>query len=84
MASSTKSLHTANKTHYRLFMRLTRVGPKQAWPYKPTKESVFCSKTIDPGLFQSETFEMAQRLFQKIGKVVKKKKVKSELTKIVS
>jgi hypothetical protein len=86
MASLMKSVLNGHKrTHYQLYMRLTRVVKETSGSYlKPERARVYCTKTIDPAFIQSETFELAQKLIAKMGKVVKTKKVKSEPSTIVS
>ena len=82
MASQTKSSKSVhNKTHYQLYMRLVRIGPHRDWPDKPTRETVYCTKTIDPNFILSESTDMIQRLVSKISEVVKPSKQKPPQTK---
>lgn len=70
MASPTKSSQSVkNKTHYQLYMRLARIGPAKDWPDKPTRETVYCTKTIDPNHILLESASMIQRLMSKINQV---------------
>lgn len=73
MVSSTKSENTDKKVQYQLYMRIMKVikPSKDSFYQKPKRTRVYCSKIIDPAFFQSEAFDMAQRLFQKMGKVEK-------------
>lgn len=59
----------AKKVKYQLYMRLARIE-KQDTYFKPHRETVYCTKTIDPSNIGSEVVHMVNSLLAKVSKVI--------------
>lgn len=59
---------STNAPTFRLNFKLTRINPRKPGQYKPTKDAIWCSKSIDLAQMHTEAQQMLQRLIEKVGK----------------